>query len=69
MYATFWFLSNKQVVHNREAYNIIMLFAVFGGLAKVIMTTFQVIGEELNKQVIMAKFIRSLYFIEKPSEE
>ena len=33
------------------------------------MTTFQVIGEQLNKQVIMAKFIRSLYFIEKPVDD
>ena len=46
-----------------------MLVAVVGGFAKFIFPVFGYIGEYVNMQIITAKFIRALYFIEKPVDE
>lgn len=69
LYGTYWFLHTMQVNHSREAYNIIMLCAVFGGLAKGIVIIAEFIGKYINQKVIMAKFIRSFYFIPKEKKE
>ena len=46
-----------------------MLCAVFGGLAKGIVIIAEFIGKYINQKVIMAKFIRSFYFIPKEKDE
>ena len=49
LYGTYWFLHTMQVDHSREAYNIIMLFAVFGGLAKLINAATNFFGLYINQ--------------------
>ena len=40
--------------------------AVFGGMMKLILSSFTLFVQVLNQEVIKAKLIRSLYFIKKP---
>ena len=53
-------------MHKFTAYNFIELLAAFGGMLSIITTVFKVIASFVNEKVMKAKFIRSLYFIEKP---
>ena len=39
----------------------------FGGMLSVVLVVFMVGGKEINERVVRAKFIRSLFYIKKPS--
>ena len=45
--------------------SFIWLLSTFGGLIKIIVFGFSWAGTKINNEVMRAKFIRSLYFIEK----
>lgn len=40
--------------------------STFGGLYEILIVCFSFLGWYINAQVIRAKFIRSMYFLEKP---
>jgi hypothetical protein len=70
MITTFWasyfFQSEELVAHNRAVYNILMLLGSLGGLINGALLAFKVVTTYVNRQFIMGKFIRSLYFLEVP---
>ena len=43
------------------------LLADFGGLIGVVIIIFNLVVKFINEKVIKAKFIRSLFFVKKPS--
>ena len=62
IFGTYFFLSDDLVEMSRTVYNIIDLLAEFGGFNGVIFTLYKILGEAFTKNIIVAKFIRSLYY-------
>ena len=62
IFGTFFFLSDDIITMSRSVYNIITLLAEFGGFNSVLFAIYKVVGEALTKNIIVAKFIRSLYY-------
>ena len=58
----YFFLSDDIVYSERSVYTLLHLISDFGGLYEVVAIFFIMIGVMINKQIIMGKLIRSLYF-------
>ena len=63
IFGAYFFLSDDMVNHYRVVYNIINLLAEFGGLNSVLFVAYQFLGKRITKNIIVAKFIRSLFFV------
>ena len=66
LYGSYFFVSNERVEHSRKVYSIVDLLAALGGLLSLLLAVFKGIGHFFNKEQIVAKFIRSLYFTKEP---
>ena len=66
MFAAYFFMANDLKYHEFTAFNILDILSAIGGLLSIITKSFGVIAVFINKKTIMAKFIRSLYFVVKP---
>jgi len=55
------------VIHNYTAQNILDMLSDFGGLLGLVIVIFELIAKYINERVIKAKFIRSLFYVKKPS--
>ena len=69
LFGSYFFLSTEIVNHQRNVYNIVNLLASIGGLISGVFVTFRLLVQYINKQFIMGKFIRNLYFIELPEQK
>jgi hypothetical protein len=49
--------------------NVIEVAQSLGGIGGIFLAFFSVLGRSINKQVIFAKFIRSLFYIQKEEKE
>ena len=61
-------MANTIQTHEYTAFNILDVLSAMGGLFAVICSFFGVAAKWINEKTIMAKYIRSLYFINKPEE-
>jgi hypothetical protein len=68
-FRTHFYLSPSIMVHTRNCYNIIDLLSDFGGMSPIILFVFQFLATAINQRLIIAKFIRSIYFIKRPKNE
>ena len=66
LYGSYYFISNEKVEHSRMAFNITGLLAALGGLSSLMVAVAKGAGSYFQHQYIIAKFIKSLYFIEIP---
>ena len=66
IFGTYFFLSNDYVHHHRNVYNIINLLAEFGGVWGLVFGIYSVIGKTINRNMIIAKFVKELYFFMDP---
>lgn len=62
MFGAYFFVSNERIDHFRVAYNMIDLVQDFGGVFEILWISFSMMIYKLNNKIVMAKFIRSLYF-------
>ena len=51
-------------MNSKVSYDILNVLASLGGLSKLITMIFRFLGKEINKKIVLAKYIRGLYFIE-----
>ena len=65
LFGTYFFMDNTIVTHEYTAYNALDILSAMGGLFGVICSFFGVAATWINEKTIMAKYIRSLYFINK----
>ena len=63
IFGAYFFLSDDLGIQYRIVYNIIDLLAEFGGLNGVLFVIYKFFGEQFTKNIIVAKFIRSLYLV------
>ena len=56
------------VEQNYFGQNILSIAAEFCALSYLIFLVFALVARLLNKQVVLAKLMRSLYFVAKPKE-
>ena len=61
-------MSNEIIYHEFNAFNILDVLASIGGLFSVIASFFGVPALWVNERTIVAKYIRSLYYIDKPEQ-
>lgn len=69
LYSTKFYLSDEKVTHLFLTENILIVIAGIGGIHRILMIIFKIAGSQFNANNIMAKYIRSLYFIKKGDEE
>ena len=70
LFGCFFFLSEDQIIHNKNMYTIVDLLSDFGGLySTFVLTVFYFIGSQVNQHYIMGKFIRSLYYTPKQTTD
>jgi hypothetical protein len=50
------------MVHTRNGYNIVDLFQDFGGMQPLIFFVCEFLALAINSRVVVAKYIRSIYF-------
>ena len=62
-----FFMSDYTVDHSFQALNLLDMLAEFGGLLGLLIVVFELMAELINEKVIKAKFIRSLFYVKKPS--
>ena len=61
-----FYLSDDFVLHNRNLYSWLDLIEDFGGFYQMfIIAIFVILGSNINKQILMSKLVRSLYYVEK----
>jgi hypothetical protein len=68
-FGAYFFLSTDEMKYHFEVYNVIYLAQSLGGIFALLLAIFQFIGQYVNRQLVIAKFIRSLFYIEKDNEE
>ena len=56
-------MSEEIVEHQFQAQTIVDILSALGGLMSMTMLIFSSVAKHLNRQVIAAKFIRSMYFL------
>jgi hypothetical protein len=61
-------MSNEIIYHEFTAFNVLDVLASIGGLFSVIASFFGIPALWVNERTIVAKYIRSLYYIDKPEE-
>lgn len=61
-------MGNEVKYHEFTAFNILDVLSNIGGFFAVIESFFGVLALWINEKTITAKFIRSLYFIDKPEK-
>lgn len=66
LFSSYFFMGNEVKYHEFTAFNFIDVLSSIGGLFSVIASFFGVIAYWINERTIIAKYIRSLYFIDKP---
>ena len=65
LYSYEYFLSSSQTYISYQLYTLIDLLSSFGGLFSTLIFVGRVIGTQINTQNLMAKYIKSLYFIDE----
>lgn len=68
LFASYFFMDNNIIYHEFTAFNVVDILSSIGGLFSVIASVFGVFALWINEKTIVAKYIRSLYFIGKPEE-
>ena len=68
-FGCYFFLSNDLNKYHFEVYNVIHVAQSLGGIFALLLFVFRAIGGYINKQIIIAKFIRSLFYVYKDEEE
>ncbi len=63
LFASYYFLSTDIVDHSFESSNILIVLAEFAALTNLIYKSLGFLGRFLNRKIIIAKLIRSMYFI------
>jgi len=61
-------MGNDLMIHEFTAFNFIDVLSSIGGLFSVIASFFGVLACWINERTIVAKYIRSLYYIDKPEK-
>jgi hypothetical protein len=67
LFGAYFFMSQEVVDNVRNQYSIISLLGSLGGLLSGLYSIFLVVTSYINRQFIIAKIIRNLYFTELPS--
>ena len=58
------------MLHNRNLYSFLDLIEDFGGFYQMfIIAIFYIIGSNINKQILMSKLVRSLFYVQNSSSE
>ena len=66
IYGSYFFLGQEMTLHNRNLYTVSDMLSDFGGIYQTfILALFYYFGTSINKRIMMAKLIRSLYHVEK----
>jgi hypothetical protein len=68
LFSSYFFMSNEIIYHEFTAFNFVDLLSNIGGLFSVICSFFGIPAMWINERTIIAKYIRSLYYINKPEE-
>jgi hypothetical protein len=68
LFGAFFFMSEEIVDNVRNLYNIISLFGTIGGLLSGLYSILLVLTNYVNRQFIIGKIIRNLYFTDLPKE-
>jgi hypothetical protein len=51
--------------YHYEVFNIIGVAQSLGGIFAILLAVFAVVGRYINRQIMIAKFIRSLFYVYK----
>jgi hypothetical protein len=66
LFGSYFFLAEEKIMHTRNLYNISDLMEDFGGFYQTfIISLFMFIGSKINNGIMVAKLIRSLFYIPK----
>ena len=62
LFGAYFFVSTDQVNYHFDVFNIIYLAQSIGGIFGLLLAMFRFIGEYINHELVLAKFIRSLFY-------
>jgi hypothetical protein len=68
LFGSYFFLSEELIKHDYTGYTVLDVLSGFGGMYRLLCMYLAIVAMYFNKPAIMAKFIRGLYFIEKPKK-
>ena len=63
LYASYFFLQDIRIEHQRNAKNIGDVLALAGGMWQIIFQSFAIIGVFVNQRLLIGKYIRNLYIV------
>ena len=69
LFGTYFFISEEMVEHNYHSQNLSEIMAQFVALTLLIYRSMQLLGSYINKKVIVAKLMRSMYFLQRSKSQ
>jgi hypothetical protein len=63
LFATFYFLSDNMISHSREKETFLDILSKFGGMSKIILSTFNFLGLFYNQKFLYRKIAKSIYIM------
>jgi len=69
LFGSYFFLATDKLIYHFDVYNIIYVVQSLGGIYVILLAIFKAIGHYINQQVVMAKFVRSLFYVYKDKNE
>ena len=62
LFGSYFFMSEEEVKHSRNVWNIMSLLGDFGGLLDIFLLVFVICCSFVNEKQMIAKSIRAIYF-------